>query len=116
MDFQFLEYTATPSEKHLGIVTVKAYGKIILRFKIIPNKDGTGYFVGCASYKMPNAAGGDSYEEAFIIDSNYENKQVNTLIMSNVKQFMGPSAFTPVAQQAAEQSNWQDMPTGNLPF
>lgn len=100
--FEFLEFVATPNEKHLGIATIKAFGKIILRYKIIPNKDGTGYFVGCASYKMPGIAGGDQYEEAFMLDSNYEMKQVTSLILANVKTFLNrsPSVFAPAAAAA----------------
>ena len=87
-DFQFLKYQPTPNEKHLGIATVKAYGKIILRYKIIPTKDGSSFFPCAASYKMPD----DSYISAFILDSNSENEELTSLIKTHIKKFLLPVA------------------------
>ncbi len=83
-DFQFIEYVATPTEKHMGIAWVKFLGRITLGFKIIPGKDGKGYFVGCASYKMPSPGGGDKYDEAFLLESRSDSKMCDDLIMRHV--------------------------------
>lgn len=90
MELEFLNYTKTPNEKHLGIATVKIYNRIILRWKIIPNKDGSSFFPGCASYKMPDPSGGNSdiYQEAFMLDSRSEHDEVKNFILSHVKKYM----------------------------
>ena len=41
--FEFLGYEPTPAEKHLGIVTIRAWGKIILKYKAVARKEG-GFF------------------------------------------------------------------------
>src|SRR5271169_2541645 len=100
--YEFLNYTATPTEKHLGIVTIRAWGKIILRYKLVPNKDGTGFFIGCASYKLPNAiSGGDEYKEAFLLDSNYESKELDTFLRSHLKNAMSKPASVFDRQQGS---------------
>ena len=85
MTIQFLKYEPTPNEKHLGIATVKLYGKIILRYKIVPTKDGAGYFPAPASYKMPSDDGTDKYIGAFMLDSVSENEELINLIREHVK-------------------------------
>ncbi len=43
-NFEFLSYEAVQNEKFLGVCTLRAWGKIILRYKIIPGKEGRGFF------------------------------------------------------------------------
>jgi hypothetical protein len=92
-DFRFLKYEPTPSEKHMGIATVMAYGKIILRYKIVQNKDGTGFFPASASYKMSDPSGADFYVSAFVVDSNGEKEELENMIKANVRAQMTPRAF-----------------------
>lgn len=97
--FEFIKYEATPSEKHMGIATVKAFGKIVLRYKIVPNKDGSGFFPASASYKMPSNGGEDAYISSFLLDSRSDEEEMNALIRANVKNHIKsgsghvPSAF-----------------------
>lgn len=107
--FKFMKYEPTPGEKHLGIATVKVYDKIILRYKIVPNKDGGGWFPVPASYKMPSQAGQDVYVSAFMLDSNCENEELMNLIRAHVKSHIqaqyvdNQSVFSaPVAQPATQ--------------
>ena len=85
---QFLKYEAVTGEKHFGIATVKLYGRIILRYKIVPNKDGTGWFPCPASYKTGTVNGQDKYVSAFTLDSNSENEALQDLIKDSVRQCM----------------------------
>lgn len=91
-NLEFLNYIPTPGEKYIGIATVKLYGKIILRYKIVPTKDGSGHFPAPASYKV-----GDEYAHAFTLDSMSENDELKKLIMSNVKQAL-QKTIKPVEQ------------------
>ncbi len=82
--FEFIKYEPTPQEKHLGIATVKLYGKIIARYKIVPTKDGTSFFPAAASYKE-----GDRYESCLILDSNSEKEELDAMIKANVRAYQG---------------------------
>jgi len=94
--FEFMKYEPTPSEKHMGIATVKAFeGKITLRYKIVPNKDGSGFFPASASYKMPQVSGEDVYIGAFLLDSRSDEEEMNALIRANVKKHLGHSVANP---------------------
>lgn len=83
--FEFLSYTPTPQEKHIGIATVKIYDKIILRYKIIPNKDGSGFFAVSSSLKISDDQG-ERYLSSFMLDSNSENEELVAIVRANVKK------------------------------
>ena len=72
------------AEKYLGIASVKVYGKVILRYKIVPTAKGCGYFPAAASYK----ANDDSYTLAFLLDSRGDEEEIVSLIRHNVKPFI----------------------------
>lgn len=82
-NFEFLSYDAVVGEKFLGIATVRAWGKIILRYKIIPNKDGSSFFASPSSIKN-----GDRFEPAFMLDSNYENQGLQAMIRDKVSNYL----------------------------
>ena len=86
-DMEFIKYEATPTEKHLGIATIKLYGKIVLRYKIVPTKDGTGYFPASASYKVTKD-GEEFYLPAFVIDSRSEEEEISRFVRQEVKKQM----------------------------
>ncbi len=77
--FEFLKYELTPGEKHLGIATVKLYGKMIAKYKIVPTKDGSAFFPAAPSIKI-----GDKYESCIMLDSNSDKQELDTLIKANV--------------------------------
>ena len=96
-NFEFLSYEAVQNEKFLGVATVRAWGKIILRYKIIPGKEGRGFFASPASVKL-----GERYESSFMIDSNYENQALQALLKEEVSKHLNgtiapptPSAVSP---------------------
>lgn len=95
-DMKFLKYEAVQGEKHLGIATVKVDMPMILRFKIVPNKDGNGFFPAAASYKM-----GDKYVHAFLIDSNYDKEELEEMVKTEVRK----SINSPTTSQSSENIN-----------
>lgn len=84
-NFEFINYTATPGEKHLGIATIKMYGKLIARFKIIANKDGRGIFPAPACYKMTDETG-ERWIDCLMVDSRSEHEEMETVIRHGVKK------------------------------
>jgi hypothetical protein len=96
-NLEFLSYQPTPSEKQLGIATIRIERKYIFRFKIQQNPKGEGYFSNAPSVKI-----GDSYYPSFQLDSSYEADEIKKFVLSNVKQALQssqPSAFTPTTLQ-----------------
>lgn len=85
---EFIKYEHTPEEKHFGIATVKLYGKILLRYKIIPNKDNSSFFSVPSSYKVQLPDGTCNYLPAFLVDSRAEDEEINSLIKKNVKPLL----------------------------
>lgn len=87
--FQFISFEPTPGEKHVGILTVRIFGSvvIVLRYKIVAKKDGSGYFPTCASYKMPNRMPSDEYDECFMLDSRVDNDQLIKFMMGHFHQW-----------------------------
>lgn len=105
-EYQFISYVETPNEKHLGVAVVSFFGKILLRYKIVPNKDGTGYFPCAASIKMPpTAAKPDNYSSAFEIDSNSAKRQLEEFVMLNVNAAMRSRKVNPNQQAYALPQN-----------
>jgi hypothetical protein len=88
--YEFIQYTPTPGEKHLGIAEVRVYGAItiVLRYKIIAKRDGTGCFPACSSYKMPNRMPGEEYESCFVIDSRSENEAIVRCVMHGYNDWL----------------------------
>lgn len=85
-DYQFMKYEPCQGEKYLGIATIKLYGRIILRYKIVGTKDGLGYFPAAASYKQPGQ--GDQYYSAFLVDSNSEKEEIENIVKHGAKMHM----------------------------
>jgi hypothetical protein len=82
-NFEFLSYEPVSGEKFLGIATIRAWSKIILRYKIVPNKDGSSFFASPSSIKN-----GDRFEAAFMLDSNYENQGLQAMIREKVGNYL----------------------------
>lgn len=80
-NIEFLKFDLTPTEKHIGIATIRYERKIILRFKIMQNPKGEGYFMNAPALKIE-----EQYYPAFTFDSSYEADQIKSFVLSNVKQ------------------------------
>jgi hypothetical protein len=81
----FHSYQEVQGQKYLGIATVNFDG-VMLRYKIVNNKDGTAFFPAAASYNV-GSNGVDRYISAFCIDSNMQNEILKELIMKNVGDY-----------------------------
>jgi hypothetical protein len=101
--FEFIKYEPTPGEKQEGIAFIKAYNRIMLRFKIVKTKDGKAFFPACSSYKMGTQNGEDIYLAAFIIDSKSEDEELRNLIRLKVAPFLN------------DKSNIEPMPVPKYP-
>ena len=106
-NFEFRGYTPTPGEKHLGIAEIKAWGKIVLRFKIVPKKDGSGFFPVPASLKIVDGPGQERYVSAFTIDSNSDKEEAESIVVANVRRLMQPAQ--PIPQNFAPQPQQGNM-------
>jgi len=82
---EFVNFQAVQGQKYLGIATVNFNG-VMLRYKIVSNKDGNGYFPAAASYNV-GTEGADRYITAFCLDSNTQNEILKELIMERVGQY-----------------------------
>lgn len=112
--FEFIKYEPTPGEKQEGIAFIKAYGRIMLRFKIVKTKDGKGYFPACSSYKMGTQNGEDIYLAAFVIDSKSEDEELRNLIRAKVAPFLdgkkGQSTFADPFPNTSKQAYQEELP------
>lgn len=75
-DFEFVSFNLPAStESHLGVVTVKLFDRIIVRYKIVAVRQGRVLFASCASLKIK-----DDFEErwipSFFLDSHSENDRL----------------------------------------
>jgi len=87
---EFVDFILTPNDKSIGIATVKLYGKLFMRYKILPNKDASGFFSSPSSFKV-NKDGVEAFLPSFMIDSRSEENTIKALIHDSVKRLL-PSA------------------------
>jgi len=114
MELQFLGFVETPSEKHLGIASVRVDHKYVFRFKIAVTKDGSRHFPAAASYKIPDASG-DRYVEAFVIDSRTDDEEIKKFVMEGVRKAQSSkSVFT--TGNSGQSIDKNEQPEEELPF
>ncbi|HUU86569.1 MAG TPA: hypothetical protein VMX17_02300 [Candidatus Glassbacteria bacterium] len=107
-EHEFLNYLETPTERYFkGIATVRLYGRIILKYKIVEKKDGTGFFVAPPNYRIPTGDGSHKYMDAFMIDSRSEHDELLQLVRNGVNQSTNPRATQAPQQQQATQGQQQ---------
>ena len=117
-NFEFISYKATPNDKFMrGYAVVRCYGKVILKYKEMTKKDGSGTFFAAPSYTI-DEGGEKSYVSAFGLDSRMEEEMVMDLIRDGVKK---AKAVTSVYVQQAPQSTpfidrQPDFSQNELPF
>jgi hypothetical protein len=114
--FEFRGFTATPGEKHAGIAEVKLNGEtpMILRFKIVARKDGSGYFPNVGSYKMPNRTIGEEYDECFMLDSRSDHDSCMKCVMAGVNKAL--QAISPSVSSGQFQASSPSALEDGLPF
>lgn len=72
---KFVSFERVVGEKFLGVASVVYDGKIMLRYKVFPAKEGKGVFFSTGSIKK-----GESYLPAFEFDSNFLKNDVERCI------------------------------------
>ena len=116
---EILKYEETPECKHMGVVHVRLFKQVVLRFKIVPKKDGSGFFVTGPAYKRETEAG-EKWLQWFVIDSQVFAEEINNEIELFVVKFLAsqntnqaPTGFD--QQQPVQQGNLQDN-TQQVPY
>jgi hypothetical protein len=96
---------------------VRAWGKIILRYKIVPGKDGRGFFVAAGSFKsgFDHSKGKDKYENYFMPDSSYEKEQIEDLVRDKVAEAIMAQPEPATTQQQAVYPHVHQATTQNPP-
>lgn len=131
--YEFLQFEETPEAKHFGIAHIRYDGKFVLKFKVVHNKDGSGFFVAPPSYKREFPEG-DKWSQWFFMDSRSEEEYIQDFIRANVNaiinkatgghqsQNIAPQRVNPPQQQQnryQEQANHQQQawqPNEECPF
>lgn len=113
---EFIEYLATPNDDWMeGIATVRLYGKIILRYKIVLKKDGSGYFVAPANFRI-SEGDQNKYLDACMLDSRMEHDDLMKMIRHNVNRFMNGEPEQPVQQQQQQTGQNYQPDLDSCPF
>lgn len=89
---EFLGFTPISNEKHLGILSIKVWNRIVLRYKIAAGKNG-GYFANPASYKIE-----DKYSPSFAIELAGDAEEITAFVRKHAEQALsGKPATAPSA-------------------
>lgn len=78
MTVKFIDYTETPGEKHLGIVTIQATGTFRFKYKMNAGKNG-GSFPNPPSFKL-----GEEYKSCIVPESNFMVEDIDSCIKAGV--------------------------------
>ena len=84
---QFIKWEETPELNFLGVAHVLYDNCFVLKFKIVENKDGTGFFVASPSFKR-EINGEDKWEQWFFMDSRSKGDAILDFIRNNVQNEM----------------------------
>lgn len=88
-DVRFIDYIPTPYGKFEGVVyvgvTVQSLGEIMLGFKVVQRKDGSGYFFGDPTWKLESQAG-DEWKPWIMIDSNIAKERLFNFLRQNINK------------------------------
>jgi hypothetical protein len=86
-NFEFKSYIPTPDDQYmLGLVKIKLYGKIVITFKEVKTKDGTGIFYCTQNYAMKDALGEKKYIACAQLDSRDDEQELQDFIRVHVNQ------------------------------
>lgn len=108
---EFISYVATPNEQYFsGIATVKLYGRLIAKYKVVDKKDGSGYFIAPPNYRVTDPLSGDAkYIDAIMIDSKMENDDLQAMMRQCINKARNQNAQrqNPQQQQQYQQPQAQ---------
>lgn len=99
-NFEFKSYTPTPDDQFMiGVAKVKLYGSLVVNFKHVKTKDGTGTFFCAPTIQTKDAMGEKKYLPAFLLDSRDDEEALDEAIRRGVNAVM--------AQRSGHQSQPQ---------
>lgn len=106
MNHEFLRYDPTPDEQYFsGIVTIRLYGRLIVRYKVVDKKDGSGYFIAPPNYRVTDPLSGDAkYLDAIMIDSKMENDDLQSMMRQCINKARNQNAQQQYQQPQAQQA------------
>jgi hypothetical protein len=98
--YEFLGYKATPTDLYmLGVASVRLYGKVVLRYKHVKTKDGTGDFFTSPSYSVAED-GEKKYMQAFMLDSRSDEESLMDFVRKHAKAAIANSRNPMPTQEA----------------
>ena len=101
-DIEFISYLPTPQDPHMiGIVTLRLYGRIILRLKHMNTKDNAGTFFASSSLGVEEH-GTKRYLSCFELDSKMESQMLNDFIRENVNRVLSQPRANPIASPSVQ--------------
>lgn len=106
-NFEFIAYKSYPQDQYtMGIATVRAYGKLILKFKHVRKKDGGNFF--CAHQMQVTDDAEKKNVPSFMLDSRAEEEMLMEFIRENVKSYsinsqVVVSAISKIPKEVAEE-------------
>lgn len=106
-NYEFISYEKTPEDGlQLGIATIMACGKLMLKYKHMQNKDGSGTYFAASSV-CTTTNGQKQYTDSVMIDSRHENEMLMNLLRQSISKLsysdVAPSAFSPAPNQVTYQ-------------
>jgi hypothetical protein len=112
---EFISYEPVTGQNYLGIVTIKRHGDYH-RLKWVARKDGKGEFSTACSIKRVDGDG-EKWLECFVIDSRYEQEQVEQIIRKCVNEALNHAAKPmQMSGSALQPPNMPDVDPGECPF
>lgn len=88
-NFEFKSYTPTPTDQYmLGLAKIKLYGKVIVVFKHVKTKDGSGTFFCTQNYSLTDGAGEKKYVTCAQLDSRDDEVDLMEFIRENVNKVL----------------------------
>lgn len=109
---EFLKWIPVQGEKYLGIAVVRFERRFIFRFKVMPSDHG-GLWATTASLKTGTLNGKDKYDNAFELDSSYENDAMKEFVILNVESIMNQNRVNPNQAGSVFQPQAQAQPNQN---
>lgn len=102
---EILKFEPTPEAKHIGIAHIRLFRQVVLRYKVIENKDGSGYFVASPSYKREFPDGTDKWNPWFMLDSQVFSEEVQEMIRAYVNKVFSQKPSNPQSNAFTQQPN-----------
>lgn len=106
-NFEFISYQETPNDKYrmLAIITIRLYGKVIVRYKKMIAKTGGDFFTS-PSFTLENN-GEKKYINSHMLDSRAEDELLMEFIREKCHEHeIKKSTFR--IQQASSQPSFQE--------